>query len=66
VFKKGYTDGYTCSAYANPYNYGSKQHKDYSEGFNMGQGDYDIGKPERYRYVKTTVVSATAWPFPNP
>jgi hypothetical protein len=63
VFKRGYTDGYTCSAYANPYNYGSKQHKDYSEGFNMGQSDYDIGDEERYRYVPG--VKSGAWPFPN-
>ena len=62
VFKKGYTDGFTCSGYTNPYNYGTKQHKDYSEGFNMGQGDYDCGNAERYRYEKH---DPKAWPFPN-
>ncbi len=64
VFKKGYTDGYTCSQYTNPYNYGSKQHKDYSEGFNMGQADYDAGDEERYRYVPG--LQSGAWPFAKP
>jgi hypothetical protein len=63
VFKRGYTDGYTSSPYVNPYNYGTKQHKDYSEGFNMGQSDYDIGDDERYRYVPG--VKSGAWPFAN-
>ena len=64
VFKRGYTDGYTCSGYTNPYNYGSKQHKDYSEGFNMGQSDYDSGAVEQYRYTPSVTGTQTgAWPF---
>jgi hypothetical protein len=65
VFKKGYTDGYNGSRYANDYNYGSKQHKDYDEGYHMGNSDRNNGDAERYRYVKTSigVSPTTPWPF---
>jgi hypothetical protein len=61
VFKKGYTDGYTGNQYVNAYNYGSKQYKDYSEGYDMGLKDSKAGTPERYRYVAG--LQSGAWPF---
>lgn len=66
-FKRGYTNGYNGKQYANGHNYGSKQHKDYDEGYCMGHQDADDGDAERYRYVptlKTQVVNGD-WPFPK-
>ena len=67
VFKRGYTDGYAGSQYANAYLYGSKQAKDYTEGYELGEGAYQTGEPEQYRYVANAVATpvAGAWPFPT-
>ena len=62
VFKRGYSDGYNGAQYANSYNYGSKQHKDYDEGYHMGNSDCNNGDTERYRYV-ASITAPGAWPF---
>lgn len=66
VFKRGYTAGYTGRDYLNQYRYGTKEAKDYTEGYEMGERDARNGDPERYRYVSTVKVSANGdWPFPT-
>ena len=67
VFKRGYTEGYTGVEYANAYRYGTKEAKDYTEGYELGEGAYQAGEPEQYRYVANAVATpvAGAWPFPT-
>jgi len=64
VFKRGYSEGYNGSEYTNTHRYGTKEAKDYTEGFEMGEADALNGDPERYRYVKVSAVTpSAAWPF---
>jgi len=62
VFKRGYTSGYTGREYLNQYRYGTKEAKDYTEGYEMGELDAETGAEERYRYVQ--VSKSQAWPNP--
>jgi|Laugrespbdmm15dd_1035085.scaffolds.fasta_scaffold01571_3 roadblock/LC7 domain-containing protein len=62
VFKRGYTSGYTGREYLNQYRYGTKEAKDYTEGYEMGELDAETGAEERYRYVQ--VSNSQAWPNP--
>lgn len=48
-FYAGYTDGYEGNSY-NPNYVNSFDQRNYEEGFDKGQKDYDNGKPEKYRY----------------
>lgn len=64
VFKRGYTEGYTGCEYANMYRYGTKEARDYTEGFEMGELDAETGGEESYRYVPAPVANS-AWPFPK-
>jgi hypothetical protein len=67
VFKRGYTAGYTGREYMNQYRFGTKEAKDYTEGFEMGERHLRNGDPERYRYVPAgkSQVDNGAWPFPT-
>lgn len=49
-FYHGYNDGYKGNNYHSPY-WENKSNTDYSEGFNKGVTDRNMGKAERYRYV---------------
>lgn len=49
-FYKGYNDGFNCLEYDPDY-YDMSDQKDYEEGYDKGQNDYDLDRPERYRYV---------------
>ena len=66
VFKKGYNDGFTGQDYANACFNGTKEYKDYDEGYDRGRSDREDGLPQRYQYIKSAVQSTgNAWPFPK-
>ena len=70
IHKRGYTEGFTGLPYVNEYNYGTREHDGYKNGWNAGKVDRETGQPERWRYVPEVVYNTTApnkgaWPFPN-
>lgn len=60
-FKHGYHDGFHNGPYATGYYY--KDASDYSDGYNKGVTDRNLGRTERYVY---TPANAPAAPWPQP
>ena len=60
-FKKGYSDGFYGNEYDDNGLWG-RQADVYSEGFDKGEADRELGLPERYRYVRK---ETGAWPNPR-
>ena len=61
-FKHGYNDGYKNGPFYSGY-YG-RDAQNYSEGYNKGVTDRNLGNPERYRYVPSNNVGGN-WPQPK-
>ena len=61
-FKHGYNDGYNAGPQYTSYHYHDAVA--YSEGYNKGVTDRNLGNPERYRYVPGAIAD-TNWPMPK-